>query len=322
MIKVKSNVYDLDFWMLDKVSWNNISIDRLGSREEYKVTREKITKEKRHYQTGILTINVPPEKTTIDEARAYSEAIISKLHLLLAFSHGYDIPITGLSFYEVNAETENLIGQETNSIWVGRVGANSMNVMSYGLDRIFKTAMPLLLDDTFNEKHNINLALTYYNAARNNDFIDMQFIVSWLGLEAMANAFYKDNPADLVLTREEWGNIKRLCEEYLTSIGKKNVYDSLLKDISFLRRGTMKEKIAYLLSHDSYQMSQYIGEVDAIYTNIRVPIIHGRDVDWKVNLNSVFRLRRVMEKLILKTLGFYDNDFIHYSIKDVDLSKT
>jgi hypothetical protein len=322
MIRVKSNVYSMDFWALDKVSWNNVSIDRIGSHDEYKETRDRIAKEKKHYQTGLLTIDIPPEKTTIDEARAYSEAVISKLHLLLAFSHGYDIPISGFSFYEVNAGRETLIAQESSIIWIGRVGTSSINIMSYGLDRICKVAMPLVSDDSFNEKTCISLALTYYNAARNNNFLDTKFIVLWLGLEAMANSFSNDNPADLVLTREEWSNIKKRCEEYLTSIGKKNVYDNLLKDISFLRNGTIKEKISYMLNHTSYQMSQYSDEIESMYNNIRVPLFHGRQIDWKAHQNKVFRLKRVMEKLILKTLGFYDNDFVHYSIKDEDLSKT
>jgi hypothetical protein len=137
-INVRANVYDFDFWALNKVSWNNVTIEKVGLQGEYKSIRDSITKEGKHYQTGFLTIEVPPEKKTIEEAKVYSEGIISKLHVILAFAHGYDIPISGLKFYEVNAEGEELIGQENSIIWVGRTGANSSNVMSGGLDPFSK----------------------------------------------------------------------------------------------------------------------------------------------------------------------------------------
>ena len=50
--------------------------------DEYKTARSRIGNERTHYQTGWLIIDIPPERTTMAEARSFSEKIISDLHLV------------------------------------------------------------------------------------------------------------------------------------------------------------------------------------------------------------------------------------------------
>jgi hypothetical protein len=310
----------MDFWGISSISCNGFKIERIASWDEYKRIRDKIGKEQTHYQTGWLTIDIPPEKGSIGEAKAFSVDLINKLHLLLPFSHGHDVPVNEFVFYRITDSHETLVGHEIDSIWTGKPGNSSRNVYSHGLNNFLNSAMPLISDPEFVKKTNVALAILYYNLARDSNFLESEFIALWLGLEAMANVFYECAPTDLVLTKEEWNGLKDMCKDYLEGIGKESVFAGLLQDISFLRRGTMKEKIAYMLQDSKYQMQQYAAEIASMYDNVRVPFFHGRSIDWASNYDTVFRLRRLMEKIILKTLDFF-NDDVNFAIRDVDLSK-
>lgn len=311
----------MDFWGIDSISVNGFKIERIASWDEYKKNRDKIGKEETHYQTGWLTIDIPPEKESIEEARAFSVDLANKLHLLLPFSHGHDVPISEFMFYKITDGQEILVGHEIDSIWTGKPGNSSQNVYSHGLNNFLNLAMPLISDPEFNGKTNVALAMLYYNLARNSKFLESQFMALWLGLEAMANVFYDSAPTDLVLSQEDWNGLKTVCKEYLERRGKGGVYSDLLQDISVLRRGTMKERIAYMLQDSKYQMQQYVAEIARMYDNVRVPFFHGRSVDWASNYDTVFRLERLMEKIIFKTLNFF-NDDVNLAIRDADLSKT
>ena len=312
----------MDFWLSDRLSYYDIfKIVRIGTREEYKEIREKIKKERIHYQTGELTIEIPKEMESIEQAREYSLKLIEKLHLLLSFSHGHDVPIHEFMFYEVSDGQEVLKGHEISSIWTGKPGASSLNIHSHGLNEFLITAMPLLSDDVFVSRTNIVQAISYYNVATSVMFLETKFIILWLGLEAMANTFYENNEKDLILTREDWNSLKKICKEYLGKVGKEDVYSDLLQNISFLRSGTIKERIDYMLKDTTYQMQQYSSEIAAMYDEIRVPLFHGRRIDWAANSLKVYRLKRLMEKIILKTLNFYDNNTVYYAIREDDLAK-
>lgn len=274
----------MDFWGIPKIALDNDNIlfERLGTWKEYNEIREKIRKEHVHYQTGWLTINVPPEIKDVDDAKKYSYDLIDKLHLMLSFAHGHDVPIHELIIYEVSINQEILKTHEISSIWTGKAYPNSLNVYSHGLKAFLETASPLLSDDNFVSKTKVVLAMRYYNVATSFDFVEIMFMLLWPGLEAMANAFYKKNPPS-----------------------------QSIKGI--------KEKISYMLKSPEYQMDQYIDDVKRMYDDIRVRLFHGGSVDWRKHFSDVLKLKRLMEKVIFKTLNFYDNDLIYHAIKEDDL---
>jgi len=284
--------------------------------------RKKIQEERRHYQTGMLTIEIPISMRTIPEAKEYSLDLIWKLRILLSFAHRHDVPIHELMLYEVSDSQEDLREHEIGVIWVGKPGASSLNVR-YGLDKFLATAMPLISLSDFISRTNALLAISYYNLAMNLDFTEVKFLLWWLGLEAMANAHYENNQQDMVLTRDEWNALKDQCRQFLVEIGKEAVFSDLLARVSFLREGTIKERIDYMLRNPAYHMEQYSEEVASVYEKMRVPLFHGREIDW-ISDTTLFekahRVERLLEKLILKTLAFYDNNMIYHAIKEDDLS--
>lgn len=313
----------MDFWLDDQIICANVKFNRIGTRKEYKEIRSKITKERRHYQTGLMTIEIPAHINTIEEAKKYAMDLIDKFDLVLSFAHKHDVPIHELLIYEVEKGKEIKRSREIHSIRMGKAGAICHN-LHYGLEKFLNSAIPLLNDANFVSDTNIRNAMLWYNYSQDFNLIDIRFQCLWLALELMSNTYYERNPKDLVLNRTEWKTFKVRCKKFLKDIGKEKVFNDLLANISFLRQGTIKERIYYLLKDDKYKMERYYPEVQFIYDNMRVPIFHGKGIDWNAAFNpfeKVYKLERLLEKLIFKTLSFYDNDMIHYRIKDDDLSK-
>jgi len=78
-----------------------------------------------------------------------------------------------------------------------------------------------------------------------------------------------------------------------------------------------------MFNDPTYDLDDYNQEISFIYDNMRVPLFHGRKIDWNAAYDpseKMYRLKRILEKLIFKTLNFYDNDMIYYAIKEEDLS--
>lgn len=319
MLRVKSKIYSMDFFSADVVKYDNIIIERIGGSNDYTKIREKIQDERKHYQTGVITI-VVPEVITVPNVQKYSLELLENLHTLLSFAHGHDVPIQEFMLYEVTDSKEILLQHEIRPVWTGEAGASSFNVL-FGFDKFLETTMPLLSDPDFVSKTNVTLAILYYNHARNMGVMDVNFLLLWLSLETIVNAYYANNKKDLLLTKEEWDSLKDNCKKYLVTIGKEDVYSKLLQKIAFLRGGTIKEKINYVLNEPTYQLGKYSSEVATIYDQMRVPLVHGQRIDWMSNsFENIYRLRRLLEKVLFKTIGFYDNKMVHPAIKEDDLS--
>lgn len=306
---------------MPSVSCDNFRIERLGSASEYYEIRQRIANEKQHYQTGELIIDVPRNIETVEAARNYSLNLISNLRSLLSFSHNYNVPIHELSIYRVKGNHEEQIGHERQTMWFGKPGSSARYVLPRDLNQFLQIALPLLNDDKYVSKTGIKTTLNYYNATLTSFlFLEIRFTLLWLSLEAMANAYYENNPTKEILTRQEWDLLKEKCKHHLTEMDKLDVYETFLGKISVLRRGTIKEKIDALLSDKTIQMQQYSSRVRDMYDEMRVPFFHARVIDWATYSKELPLLERLVEKLIFKLLDFYEKMPSNSIIKDEDLS--
>jgi hypothetical protein len=320
MLVIRSKVNSMDFWITSRVTYNNVQFDRLTPWETFRHNRELIDREHQHHQTGNLTISAPPEITTVDAAREYWHDIVNRLHIILAFAHGHDVPIHEMKVYSVDSLKATVIADEWEAMWLGKSGTSSSNVHSHGLQAFLETAMPLISDKKFNKQTKTMLAITYYNSAINNSFLETKFILLWMGLESMANAFYENNSTDLGVSRQEWKHIKDFCKDYLSLVGKANLYTNLVQDIAFLRQGKTKDRIDKMFNDKKYNLGEYYEFINGVYDDIRNPLFHGETIEWIDKTATVFNLERLMEKIILKSLNFYDNDFVAHAIKQANLS--
>lgn len=317
---VKSDVYSMDFWMQREITGPNFTIESID-RDEYKKIRDKIRDDREHYKTGELIIEIPDDVDVAD-IKDYYNKFTNRLHTLLVFLHGHDVPIHGYELYKINEGIKVPIETSFSSMYVGRVGSGSANIF-HGMNTCINHCLPLLMNDEFVDANYVLKAMYMYNSALDHSLLETKFQLLWIGIESLANKYYENNVTDLLLSRSEWKDIKEYLEKYLEGIGKKEVYDRLISKISFLRRGTIKEKIEYMLISTEYDLGTYVEEFRFIYDNMRVPIFHGKGIDWNLDykpVEKVFRTKRLLEKILFKALGFYENDMIHRSIKADDLS--
>lgn len=321
MIRVKSKVYSMDFFNAPTISALNVKFERVGTFKEYYDLRQKISYEKKHYQTGMLSIDVPQKFKTIDQAKKYAYDLIFKLRILLSLCHDHDVPINEFIFFNTNTTGEEEIGHEFYANYFGEAGSStSFFVRPNNIGRFLELSLNLLDDNEYVNNTEVRSALIFYNLSSHSLFLEIEFSLLWMSLESLANAYYDHNKVNEIITKDEWLELKNRCRAYLNEIGKKEVYNSLLNNISVLRRGTIKERIEALFSDQKYHMMQYFEDVRNMYDNIRVPFFHGRIVDWANYTNEVHRLRRLIQKLLFKTLNFYENEPIEPVIKDPDLS--
>lgn len=318
---VRAKIFSMDFWALRSFTHNNVKIERYGTFDEYEKARDCIHKENQHAQTGILTINIPDEME--EKIEDYANSIITNLWLLLSLAHDHDVPIQGLWFFDVENGKEIEKGFKISAMRTGKPGKGICWNLHYGLDKFIQKTMPLLEDKTFVSKTNIKHAIGWYNEAQNTNIFEFRFTSLWIAMEGLANTYDRNNPGKPLLERREWKAMKKVLTTFLKHIGKQQIISSILKRFKFLRERHIEDKICRLLNDKKYGLDQYCGELRRLNT-IRNDILHARRVDLHSKpspFDLEHRLKRLLQKIIFKTLDFYDNDMIYHSIKDENLDR-
>jgi len=305
--------------MLDKFTYKNLRVERIGSGEEYKQTREKIRSETKHYPTGMLIVDIPSsEEENIDN---YLNQIATNLWMILSFAHNHDVPICGWWYYKIENGKEIENGYRIGSIRMGKTGGGNCMNLYYGIDKFVQQAMPLIENDKFVENTNIKNAIGWYNESQNLSLIEANFTALWISLETLAHAYEKTNPGKPLLSKAEWKKIQERLKPFFDHIEVERS-KSILYNLTSLREQKIMDKITLLLNDKKINLGQYTEEVKK-YNEIRNTILHARPIDYSVKPNAIdymSRLEKILEKIIFKMLDFYDNEMIHGAIKSEDLS--
>lgn len=310
----------MDFWILRAFTYNNVKIERLGTFEDYEKAREQIRKTDQHVHTGLLTIDIPDEMD--EKVEDYANSIITNLWMLLSFAHGHDVPIQGLWFFEVENGKEIQKGYKISAMRMGQPGKGICWHLQYGLDKFVQKAMPLLENETFVSETNIKHAIGWYNEAQNTNLFEFRFMSLWMAMEGLANTYDRRKPGKSFLTREEWRKMKALLVDFLRQVGRKQDAFTVFQRLKFLRERHIEEKICRLLD-EKYGMRQYCDEIPRL-NKMRNDILHARRINLHLKpspFDLEHRLERLLEKIIFKTLDFYDTDMIYHSIKDENLDR-
>jgi len=313
----RSRIFNMDFFAKPKFMYENIKIERIEDHDEYRRRLEIIKENKVSQNTGMITIEIPKEIESLDQAEEYSKKKLDNLWILLSFAHEHQVFWHGLEIVEVDGE--EIVKRSTyTAIWTGKAGYFCAHMLSPYLEEFLKSAMPLLENEEFISRTNIRHALLLYNLAQNFTFIEIRFQLFWMALEGMANVYTRIEPIEPPLTKDEWNGFKKVLEDYLDKIGKKEALSEVIRHFSFIREPVARDKINHLLRH--HNLSQYSNEIGP-FLNIRRALFHGRSVDIPPHDFSIAvrKLEGLLEKILFKFLNFYENEMIHPSIKSEDL---
>jgi hypothetical protein len=307
----------MDFWMIDHFTHDNVEFK---SVDNYQEIRRNWRSDREHIQTGWATVQIPREISAPEAAIEYTIPLLEDYSLLLSFAHNHDVFFHEYTCYEkVNDELKWKTTQR-HSIRVGKA-TGGINIYSHGLNAFISTTMPLIKDEEYIEKTGIVRALRWYNEAVNIDVVEVKFPALWIALEILAHSFARSNPKEFILSDEKWKVVmkssKKLFKKELNL--KPEEYSRLLGTLGNLREGPITDKINYLL--DNYGIGMYETEVSN-FNKVRNDIVHGNKLDYDSNpepFEIELKLERLLTKLILKILNFYDNEGVHSAIHSENL---
>ncbi|MBA7653337.1 hypothetical protein ES703_61185 [subsurface metagenome] len=327
---VKAKVFNMDFRM-EGFKRDNVEFRPL---ENYREIERKIRKEKRHYQTGVVTVEIPKEKRVPNLAIEYAVSLLDKYSVLLRFAHNHDVFFDEFDYCSkcIRARADKYPKPEEGYVWeqkelfgrrVGKATGLGANIHPRGIQEFFSTAMPKIQDEKFIEETGIYWALLWYNEAIAFDLnvVEIRFPALWIALEILANSYTKTNPRDFIITEEKWRELKERFSETCRELNiPRDKMSKLQNALGYARSGWIVDKVNYLLQ--AYGFSQYTPEIPPL-SRMRNDILHGRRLNYKSKPSPIDRMRkleRLLVKLILKILDFYDRtDLIPASILEDDL---
>lgn len=281
-----------------------------------------IQRERQHYQTGIAKVTFP---TRLGCSKAIEKAreILSDYSMLLSFAHGHHVCLHEYSCYEVENEVRKIKGRSIHAKWLGKP-VGSPNMLSPGFEAFLRNSIPLVHDKTFVERTGIVRAIEWYNEAMSLDVLEVKFPALWIGLETLASAHTRSQKREPLLSDDEMKILREKFHDLVKfdlKIEPPERRDKLYRNVEGLQREPVKEKISYVLQQ--YGFEQYKSEIQISY-DLRNALVHGMSLDsivkrFKNPFEIGRKLERILEKLILSILNFYENKFVHSAIQRDDL---
>jgi len=319
MLMVEAEVYSMDFWREEAFAHENVEFRPI---EGYREIREQIRTEKVHLQTGVATVRIPNHITNSEEAIQYAISLLGKYATLLRFALNHDVVFGECVCYELVGGERKQRQKTFLSLRVGKATGGA-NIYPWGLKEFISIVMPLIQDEKFINETGIYQTLLWYNEAVvfGPNVIEIRFPTLWIALEILANSHAKTNPKVFVLTENEWRELMEQFSEILEKLkisgGKAN---KLLGAMGNIKSGPIVDKINYFLEECGFP--QYCSEIPGL-NKLRNDILHGRHLNYNSKpspIDQMQKLERLLTKLILKVLNFYDRaDLIHISIPKDEL---
>jgi hypothetical protein len=304
--EVEANVYSLSFWGTNGFSFKGV---RFVPFETHKEIEESIKEEEEHHPTGTVSVEVTADNC--EKAVEEALSLLTDYSTLLTFVEGHDVFFRDFTCFEVENGVKVKKSTVVHSMRFGKaVGSRIVNLWSVA--QFMEAALPLIQDKSYVEKTGIKLAIFWFNEAQNYNLVEIEFPALWISLEILANSYAKSNPKAFLLSEGEWSQLMTKFGEVLENlkIDSKDVQQRLYGALGFAKQGSMEDKINYLLQ--GYAFTQYSPEVE-YFNEMRNTVLHGRPLA-SINFDpfeTTRKLERLLVKLILSVLNFYDEKLVH-----------
>lgn len=311
--EVEARIYSMKFWGNGFRHENVDFIPLEGWMNLY----EKGQKENVHYQTGLVKIRIPEEITDPIKAIEYSEKLMEDYSRLLSFALGHDV-----FFHEFtcNKITHSKTEQETkrlSSISIGVVRGIGGTIHPLSVAKFLEEAIPIIRSKDTVDKTGILRAINLFNAAINSKYMETKYFLLWSSLEILANAHAKVDDSDYIFSEKEWKelDVENEFKDFVKDILKisdPSKRGRLYGKVRSLRRTSISDSISKLL--ENHGLGQYKSETDKL-REIRNDLVHGNNISYTELPYACRKLTKLLGKLILKILNFYEDALVHSSIK-------
>ncbi len=206
-------------------------------------------------------------------------------------------------------------------MYIGKMISGAANVYPYGIQDFIDRGFQKFLDEDFNKRTGIRMAILWYNLGRDYNIGAITFGSHFIALEILAERYAKENPIKKQMTDADYSIFKKELKVLLQKLDMEKwgkLHSNICKEV---QRVSINNKISALLEH--FILSQY-GKDAKDFVEVRNKIFHeGQD-----NIVEVYggwcivlmKIERLLVKLILKTLDCYNmDDSLHVSIQKDDL---
>ena len=312
--EIEVDIYNMEFW---KKGFTHDNIEFIPY-EDYKERYEKIKDEKIYYPTGKAKISL--SAYACNEAINKAMSIFSNYERLLTFAQGHYVFSRYYECYEVENGNRHKNGGLLSSV----VGVNTPPGVSIirpaGIEEFIKTAIPLINNKEYVEKTGIDSAITWFIAGNpwHIETVFLTFPIKWMVLEMLANAHAKSKGKEFIISDDnEFLNVTAEIEKLIKNdlnldrVTGKN----LCSNLECIKRISIEHRIGSLLK--KYKFKQYNSEIKEL-KNFRDSMIHGNVLS-SYNFNELInfekKIIRLLEKIMLSVLCFYDNEFVRPAIR-------
>lgn len=187
-------------------------------------------------------------------------------------------------------------------------------------------AVPILRNEALTKKTSIDHALIAFTEVKNYALpLELKVALYFMGIETLANAYWstlrKSSRTSAFFDNTIWCELHDILEMQLEEreIEQTN-QDKFLNIFRKLRDPPIREKIQLLC--ESNGLLNYSSQIKAI-NDMRNAFAHGRTTELEYGGLQIGLVamcaERLLAKLILKSLNFYDSPAVHPSFKADDL---
>ena len=319
---VEADIYNLDFHHLKTINHNNVQFiaieDYNNIREEVKKCRES----RENILTGTVKVEIPDH---IEEEMAtdYSIELLYYYDLLLGFAQNRDLFFNNYSLFNIENGERKHKSTLTKSIRIGKKYPVPI-IYHKGLKNFLEISIPLIMNNDYDKKTGIRRILAFWKECNlyTTSVVEINIPLLFSALEVVSNLFLENNPTTFLFPEERWKEIitdaGKFCDS-LNIVGHER--DRILGSLGFLKSGSAKEKIQYMLERLGFPI--YNNDLSNII-KLRNDIIHGRKPKDRYESDDpadlALKCLRLVEKIILHFLNFLDKpQFLHGAYTKEDL---
>ena len=316
---VEAGVYGLDFWFLSEIKHGGVIIRPV---KDFEAVREKLGSAHDHLLTGVASVEIP---NNVDKHQAieFARKELEDYSLLLSFAQGRNIFFRGFKLFKHEEGRKEFLSSVNHSTRTGFPVSHGAIVYQDGLQGFLATGIPLLRDEEHNKRTGLRRAMLFYNEALflSSGAIEIRMVTLYAGLEVLSNKHHEVSPLTPVVTDDELRSITERIKHHLNELKlDKSKQDRILGGVGSILAPSMKEKTIHLLN--DLGLPSYKKEVEKM-VQLRNDLLHGREpttYDGDNVITLTFKLERLLQKIFLKILNFYDKErYIHSAVLNNNL---
>ena len=287
---------------------------RLGTD---KMTGE-VSWQNRHYPTGLVTVTWLDFEETLREAIDKTVEVLRDHSMLLSFAHGHHVPFgPDMHCYEVNGANRQDVATERIMTRFGKPGIEPITLLRSGIEPFLRHCIPLFRDTEFVNRTQIKRGIMWYNDVEciEDPVFETHYSFLWTALEILAGAYATETNNLKLESADRISEIRQSFEQALRYLDVRQPKAWVAKITDWTSILNRSRKLLNKYSLDKY--AEYLSDL----YGLRNQIVHGSPVEiTQADHKRRFRLCRIIEKLTLKILGFYDRkDCIRSAIMNEDL---